>query len=148
LTALRQKLAGWPELARWLADRPIRIAIVHDPRRLGLGTMGGHRLGPFGDSTIVLNPSYPGVDLLHTFLHELGHHVHVRTRDRRVDRTIRRAFRRKASAVCSMADQNPPEYFAESLLVHWVEPETLEKRDPIGAAMVRDVLALVGLAGD
>jgi hypothetical protein len=99
-----------------------------------------------------------------TFIHELGHHVHLSEwtfQPSAVDLTVVKAYKalgldateaarieaglRESPAITQYAAKNSDEYFAESFAAYHLEPEALKAHDPGGFKMVEDVLRLKGI---
>lgn len=82
-----------------------------------------------------------------TFLHELGHHIHTHDRPstegrKKADAIIKAAFAKSASPLTRYAATDHEEYFAESFAAYYLHRAVLKAHDPVGFAMVEDVLRL------
>lgn len=86
----------------------------------------------------------PRTAIQRTFIHELGHHVHLSNTylggGGTVDDIIVAAFKKAdGKALTQYSLTNHKEYFAEAFAAHVYEPEDLRRRDPIAFKMVEDV---------
>lgn len=85
------------------------------------------------------------------FIHEFGHHIHLTDRrDRteefkKVDAVISNAYESRQSAVTQYAETMKEEYFAETYLAWRKFPDLLLDHDPVGHAMVEQVMKLRGI---
>ena len=136
-----------PGLASWKDAHPVEVALLKSiPPSVGGSPVGLHHTSPGGEtSTIVLGLC--GIELqeaAETLIHECMHAVHYQNLAR-VDALVRAAFARCTTPIAPIAAKNHSEYLAESGLAFFIEPETLVRVDPNAAAMVREVLALVGI---
>lgn len=118
--------------------------------RLGVRTRrrGDTFANPFqpGESWSI---SYTGKDRLdamrRTFVHELGHHVHL-TGGTAADRLVMKAYLDpKSNPITRYGGVKRVEYFAESFAAYVFHRGALRKHDPVGYKMVREVLALQGI---
>jgi hypothetical protein len=150
-----------PEILRALQQMPIRqILICRLPEQ---GTSGVYS---YDDRTVTLNSARKmGVHFGETFrpgstgnmsaattnkleslrrslLHELAHHFEWMGE---AGKLISDAFSNpgKRPITRYAATPNWREYFAESLVAYFVEPEALLKHDPTGSMMVKAVLAAI-----
>jgi len=93
--------------------------------------------------------SYSGKDKLdairRTFVHELGHHVHL-TGGTAIDQIVQQAYNDpKASPMTRYGGTTRQEYFSESFAAYTFHRGALRKHDPVGYKMVRQVLGLQGI---
>jgi SPP1 gp7 family putative phage head morphogenesis protein len=81
-----------------------------------------------------------------TLVHEVAHHVHGKGKSD-VDDAIRNAFKSPArKAITRYAAYNHSEYFAESFTAYKYQRAELREHDPVGFAMVEEVLRLRGIS--
>jgi hypothetical protein len=144
-----------PRFARWLfSGRPHPVGLVllqrisermcasSDPSKGVSGLYCPQRPGrPIAAILLSISHHDPGGSAWH----EAAHHLHF-TQKERVDAIILEAFSRVTVPSCGICAENHREFFAETMFASVRHPELLEERDPIGAQMIRDVLAAVGLA--
>lgn len=86
-----------------------------------------------------------------TLIHETAHHIHLGStgtqKDETVDRKIRAFFARgDKKPITEYAAVNHTEYFAESFSAYRFQRAELREHDPVGFAMVEEVLGLRGIA--
>jgi len=86
-----------------------------------------------------------------TLIHEVAHHIHLGStgtlRDETVDKKIRSFFDREdKKPITEYAGVNPQEYWAESFAAYRFHRAELREHDPVGFAMVEEVLRLRGIA--
>jgi hypothetical protein len=78
-----------------------------------------------------------------TFIHEVGHHVHMAGWPKH-DGIVKRAYERSMSTtrgpITEYAETNHTEYFAESFALFAKDPDKLKRADPIAHKMVSTVL--------
>lgn len=85
------------------------------------------------------------------FIHEFGHHIHLTDRKnrspefRKVDEIISNAFDSHQSAVTQYAETMKEEYFAETYFAWRKFPDLLLDHDPVGHAMVEQVMKIRGI---
>ncbi len=79
-----------------------------------------------------------------TFIHELGHHVHL-TGSKKIDQVIRDAFATgRAGSLTAYGRKNYKEYFAEAFAAYRFHNDDLAVHDPNAFTMVEEVLRLRG----
>ena len=93
--------------------------------------------------------------MLRTFVHELGHHIHLHDQpvrggrasqlSQRVDAIVGVAFVRSRGPITMYGQQSAREFFAESFAAYMFERAALQQHDPVAFKMVVDVLAARGL---
>jgi hypothetical protein len=85
-----------------------------------------------------------------TFVHEIGHHIHMRDAPstpglaRTIDMVVRKSFA-NGNPITRYGRSSRHEYFAESLAAYVFERAALTQHDPVGLAMVETVLAMRGM---
>jgi hypothetical protein len=118
--------------------------------RLGVRVQrGGSTVGNAFDPGKSWSISYSGKDRIdairRTFVHELGHHVHI-TAGTAADVVVQKAFfDGKSKPITEYGGTNRKDYFAESFAAYVFHRGALRKHDPVGYRMVREVLALQGI---
>jgi hypothetical protein len=132
-------------LRRWFAANPAEIIPLRgipDSLCTAHGAHGVYCSRKGGRAVILLDARQP--DVFGTFVHEFGHHLH-RVERARVDSIIQDGFSRIRVPSCGITATSRSEFFAETLYASVCRADELEERDAIGAKVVRDVLAVVGV---
>ncbi len=148
-------------LLAYLQQNPVET-IVFDPDRKGSGAYKrstkqltlkaqrerdsyGRKFKP-GESFSISKTAKTELEAIQsTLIHELGHHVHSNGSSQKLDAIIEKAFKESPSAITKYGNTEPGEYFAESFAAYYIAPKALKKHDPIGFAMIEDVLRERGI---